>query len=424
MLKKLPFNFTTVVLLLLVGAFIIRVGVFFWAKQVNQRVSDDSEVYKQIAQRLIEGKGFYNTNYQLNGKYLRSYVPPLTPLVAAGILKISGTRWWAVHLFLSLVGAITCLNIIFIARILFGEKIGLFSGALSSAYPMFAFLPSLLLTENFSLFFYTAAILLVFKITERYSLKVAAVLGVVLGFGTLCRTEMAGFGILLIVYIYFVIREPKKLAPLKKIAYSVVILLCWALVMLPWTIRNYKIHHKFILFPTGGGITFWAGHNKYVRDGFRLPLEYVVRANPDSPYNWNCKDEVEWSRKGYIEGLKFIKSYPLLDLKYDFYKLWLFWNPYNHIVHKLTYFPILVLGLFGVYLTRKKARDLIIFYVLVLYLMAVSVIFQGLPRYGFPVMVFLLITAAVALGEIARYVKNRISHRKARTAQRHFSNSP
>jgi hypothetical protein len=77
-----------------------------------------------------------------------------------------------------------------------------------------------------------------------------------------------------------------------------------------------------------------------------------------------------------------------------------------------------------VYLTRKKARDLIIFYVLVLYLMAVSVIFQGLPRYGFPVMVFLLITAAVALGEIARYVKNRISHRKARTAQRHFSNSP
>lgn len=409
MLKKLPFNFTTVVgthafglmLLLLVGAFIIRMAAF-WAMPVNPQVSDDSEVFKQIAQRLIEGKGFRQDS-QINGEYVRSYRPPLTPLVTAGILSISGKRWWVVHLFLCFVGAITCLNIAFIARSLFGEKIGLLSGVSAAVYPMFVFLPSVLLTENLSLFFYSLAFLLIFKLVEEGSLKLAGMLGVVLGLETLNRPTMAGFVVLLGGYIYFSMHGSKKI----RFASAVIIFLTSFLVVLPWTVRNYRIHHRLVPIVTNGGITFWDGHNKYVRLGFQSSYCYGSRF-PEGPSSWNAKNEVELDRMGYIKGLEFIIHNPLLDLKHDLRKLLAFWSPYNHIIHKVTYFPVLILALIGIYLTRREARNLLPFYILVFYLMSLSVIFQGLPRYRMPVMIFLIIMAAVTLMEIFHYAKIRI----------------
>ena len=436
MFKKLPlrFNFTTVVLLLLVGAFMMRMAVF-WAKP-DWLTSNDADGFKDVAQKLVEEKGFYYYGAVVNMKWLRSYKAPLTPLVAAGILMLSGKRWWVVHLFLCFVGAVTCLNIAFIARILFGEKIGLLSGVLASVYPLYVVLPSVLITENLSLFFSSLAFLLYFKLVEGRinfdqiliskvqkrkpksvggftrqkfdSLKLAGMLGVVLGLETLNRPSTVGFVILLGGYIYFSIPQAESGGVFhghrkerRGIATVAIIFLTSFLVVLPWTIRNYRIHHRLVPITTNGGITFWDGHNKYVRQGWRP--SYFIPDCPDNPLTWRSRSEVEWDKMNYIKGWEFIMQNPLLDLKHDLRKLLMFWSPYNHIIDKLTYIPVLILSLIGIYLTKREARRLLPFYIHTLYLMGLSVIFQGLPRYHIPVMIFFIIMAAVTLEKLFHY---------------------
>jgi 4-amino-4-deoxy-L-arabinose transferase-like glycosyltransferase len=363
--------------------------------------SGDGEAYKQIAVWVAQGKGFYHGR-KIAGDYLRSYRPPLTPLVAAGLLKLFNGEWWSVYLFLCLIGAATCLNMSFIANKIFGKMVGVISGVLAAIYPMFVFLPSVLLTENLSLFFYSLAFLLIFKLVEEGSLKLAGMLGVALGLETLNKPTMAIFVVLLGGYIYFSMHDSKK----RRFASVVIIFLTSFLVVLPWTIRKYRIHHRLVPIATYGGIAFWEGHNKYIREGWRP--SYFNGSFPDEPSSWDVRNEVEWDRMGYVEGWKFIVHNPLLDLKHDLRKLLAFWSPYEHIIDKLTYIPVLILSLIGIYLTRREARKLLPFYLLTFYLTSLSVIYMGLPRYRMPVMIFLIIMAAVALERFLHYAKIKI----------------
>lgn len=347
--------------------------------------------------RVAKGNGFY---HEVSGRRLYSYRPPLTPLVAAGFLKLFNYRLWSVHVLLCFIGAVTSLNITFIAKDIFDRKIGVISGILATIYPIFVFLPSTLLTENFSLFFYSLAFLLLLKLVKESSLKLSVILGLVLGLETLNKPTMVGFAIILAAYLYFSLNGARKV----RFANVAVVLLCAFMVTLPWTIRNYRIHHRFVLITTNGGITFWDGHNEYVGSGFQSSY-YRGGLFPNVPSRWEFKNEVEWDRKGYAEGFKFIVKNPLLDLKHDLHKLLMFWSPYNHIIHKLTYFPVLILGLIGIYLTRREARRLLPFYIFTFYLMSLSVVYQGIPRYRIPVMIFLLIMAAVTLEEIFHNAK-------------------
>jgi hypothetical protein len=243
------------------------------------------------------------------------------------------------------------------------------------------------------------------------SLKLAGMLGAILGLEMLNRPSTASFVILLGGYIYFSMpqaegdgvfhKRRKERKERRGIATVAILFLTSFLVVLPWTIRNYRIHHRLVPITTNGGMTFWDGHNKYVSQGWRP--SYFSSEFPDNPLTWGAKNEVEFDRMSYIKGLEFIMQNPLLDLKHDLRKLLVFWSPYDHIIDKLTYIPVLILSLIGIYLTKRESRRLLPFYIHTLYLMSLSVIFQGLPRYHIPAMIFLIIMAVVTLEKIFHY---------------------
>ncbi len=41
-------------------------------------------------------------------------------------------------------------------------------------------------------------------------------------------------------------------------------MLTFCIVLLPWTVRNYEVHHRLVPITTMGGRVFWEGNNPYV----------------------------------------------------------------------------------------------------------------------------------------------------------------
>ncbi|MBD3182768.1 hypothetical protein GF312_10785, partial [Candidatus Poribacteria bacterium] len=108
-------NFKNLLLIIFILALAFRV-IILLVYPITSNTSSDSGAYKRIAERLAAGEGISMTNFYVNGKPLRSYRPPLTPILSAGFLKLTGGRWLSVHLFFCFIGALGCLIIALVAR--------------------------------------------------------------------------------------------------------------------------------------------------------------------------------------------------------------------------------------------------------------------------------------------------------------------
>jgi len=89
--------------------------------------------------------------------------------------------------------------------------------------------------------------------------------GALTGFATFIRPAMLVFVPLALVWLV-IRRQPARAAALA---------VGTALVILPWTIRNIRVHDRFVLVASEGGVTFWTGNNALARG------EGDLAANPD-----------------------------------------------------------------------------------------------------------------------------------------------
>jgi hypothetical protein len=127
---------------------------------------------------------------------------------------------------------------------------------------------------------------------------------------------------------------------------SAIIAVAVILVILPWTIRNYRIQGQFVPIATNGGFNFWNGNNPFTTgsghdvyteqvDQFLgrphdLQQPVIVQMQPyplpaDIQANVATISEVALDRQLYRAGLDFIRKQPRMWIALMGQKLVSFW---------------------------------------------------------------------------------------------------
>jgi hypothetical protein len=151
-----------------------------------------------------------------------------------------------------------------------GPRAGVAAAAIAAVYPPLVWMPAYALSEQlFSVVALTAALALQKKgDTHSFSQKTVGVPvfgGALVGLGILIRPVMMFF--LPLAALWMMAKRAYRAAA--------ILILAAVLVVLPWTIRNHRVHGRWIAVASEGGVTFWTGNHPLARgDG-------DLAANPD-----------------------------------------------------------------------------------------------------------------------------------------------
>jgi len=189
--------------------------------------------------------------------------------------------------------------------------------------------------------------------------------------------------------------------------YSIV-LLFFGLTILPWVIRNYVVHHKFLLVSTHGGITFYSsyqppggifGRNATVDDPVVMEANKI--SSPVLASDFLTK-----------KTISFILSNPRKVLALEFKKILYFWAPFDWEIvggRWFNFIYVTALPFFAVGFLFAARRFKVFYPILVpiIYFQIMTLIFYGSPRFRLPLEPYLFILAIVGAMVTAKYISGK-----------------
>lgn len=214
--------------------------------------SGDPLIYHQIALNLVSGEGLV---WRPGGSWgdLRALFPPLYPLLLSGAETITGGSPLAAFLLNSLLDGATAWAIILIAKQFRAVRAG------AAAAYLYLIWPSILLAAPFPQKESLAVLLVLAQIaalafiwrTREVALKSCALFGVFTGL--LALTQPA-WTLLAALLVFFSLPVTKLAGAVRLAGLS---LPFFAVVFLPWWIRNWIVLGEFVPLTTAGGFTFY-----------------------------------------------------------------------------------------------------------------------------------------------------------------------
>lgn len=263
----------------------------------------DSRAYDQIAMNLISGNGYLQkAGHDLQTDLAITTVGPGYQFFLAGIYKIFGQHWPMVWVIQALWHLLSGLLIFLIAKKLFsqaGDKIGLLAAALFLFNIDLIENIGMLLTEPLFIFLSILAVYLTINFFQSPDKKNIIFLGLVLGLAILTRPTILLFCPVIVLFLLF----QKNIKPARRWGYAFLLAIIPVLMIAPWTYRNYKVYHYFILTTSAGGYNLWVGNHH----GASGELDDATPEMKDYLVN---KGAVATEEKGKAEFFNFIKTYP------------------------------------------------------------------------------------------------------------------
>jgi hypothetical protein len=83
-----------------------------------------------------------------------------------------------------------------------------------------------------------------------------------------------------------------------------------ALVLAPWTVRNYRLHGALVPVATNGGFNFYIGNNPQVEGDIPALDDFFASFPPEGADYWRAMTEVERDRELYRQGLVYWREHP------------------------------------------------------------------------------------------------------------------
>ncbi|MEO7019869.1 MAG: hypothetical protein ABI234_06935 [Ktedonobacteraceae bacterium] len=364
---------------------------------------------------------------------------PLWSFIMAGIYAIVGWNANVVsggnplypRLFYCFLGSGTCILIYLFARDLFGRRIGLVAGLIAAVYTGLFLYDGWLFTESlytFLLTFFAYALyrlqisLPLYKQCEnmrglkgfwrRYTWSIVS--GIVLGLMTLARPNGVGFLVLLIIWAVFVVRA--YAVPWRVVAKNTMLLTCLAACLVaPWTIRNYRVSHSFVLVATGIGEVLLGSYNDGVLHGSAMwnpPKGSMIHDEIAYTPQRDAADTaraITWMRSHpagvvYLMGQHLINMWKPLSYTFELSAL-----PMGEFPNRLTSrilvllipietWPIFAMAAVGLFVTLKRRwKQLVGVYLVLAFTIAENVLFYSNMRFRAPIEPLLVLLAGGAL---------------------------
>ena len=390
-----------------------------------------------VARNLVAGRGFTFDFYGLRPHApLRSFIPPLFVGQVYLALKL-GNANLAMGLMNALLSSLTALLMVGIGRQLTDDPaVGWLTGIAFALYPVFIVTTTIYQSLTLHAFVLALAVFTSLVAWRRRRPGWVLLAGAMWGVMALGRPHLAAFWLLL-APLWWGLAPPRPSGegnPLSRKAAWGLSLLAMLLVLTPWTLRNGRIHHRFVPIATSGGFNFWNGNNPFTTgsghevDAARAAaylghpvapagVEVVeMRPYPLPPEvqaQVGTMSETALDRALFRAGLSFIAREPaawvaLLGRKLRG-ALWFreqiglrYQRPTWTLVYQVLYGLLLLLAVPGLALSRPHWRRGVLLYGLIAYYILWQVIFHTLTRYRWEVEPYYLLFAALTVVSLAR----------------------
>lgn len=387
---------------LLIMVFVVRfIAVVAYSHSAKNPLGADASQYEKMAVDLLAGRGLIN---HYTGQ-ATSWRMPLYPLFLAGIYYLFGHNIFAVWVIQCILGVLLAAAIYLISKIVFNEKTALLSALTFIFYQPYVFHlfyggPFFLYSEN--LFVPLIGLHLFFFIKslqdKESDVRSSFLAGVFLGLATLTRSIIAVFPffVFLILYCNGTFRLP---AVLRK---SLPLLIPFVLIISPWLVRNYLVHHKPFILTTEGGFALLASNNPYAKGDGLTSLDVLF--TPEENRLISKMTEVEREKAYQNQAMRYILKNLNLMPKLLLKKMLCFWNVFSTDYfadgskitrYNIMYSLVLMFSILGFFMPSGQRLNIgrFVLVLLCIYFSGVSLIFMGEPRMRYPLEPFLIIFA-------------------------------
>jgi 4-amino-4-deoxy-L-arabinose transferase-like glycosyltransferase len=389
-------------------AFVVAVGRGMVAFEFNP----DSIDLSSFAYNLSTGVGFahaINEDRPFSQPVeFSAWRPPLYPAFLAVAFHVSRNA-----LFLQLLQvSFAALALYFLLRlgfILFGELPALIAGLAFALYPPLIMYSADLGTESLFLLLLMVTLFVFYAVRGERSTARVFWLGVLVGLTALCRPNGLMLGPALVLAIWLTTSDWKQ--AIRRIALLTVVV---AMVIVPWTYRNYRLFHRFVLISSNGGATLWAGAHLRLEPGATL-------AEVGYSQHQAHRDMTEPDREKYYYrqaflildhsprrwGEMFLSNFAEM---YTLVPSPLYHSLRNRVVYAVSYIPLLVSGIVGFWLLRSRWRELCLLWGWVVTNTTLYCLFLSSIRYRIPTVdPILMLGAGVCIAAMLGHAQGAIS---------------
>jgi 4-amino-4-deoxy-L-arabinose transferase-like glycosyltransferase len=360
----------------------------------------------RVASAIASGQGF-SSPLRFLDTGPTAWFTPLYPYLIAGIFKIWGIFTFKSRLIIEIsncaFAALTAIPVYGIARRTFGNSL-----AVGAAWG-WVFLPT-------SLFF---------PITWIWDTTLAALFMALIFWATLAMRDAktvlawAGYGAL---WATGVLINPSLLSLLPFLAgwaiwqsrgdtrslvkFSAAALLIFAVALVPWTVRNYRVFGKFIVLRSNFGLELWLGNNPDVPDTWSPWLH--PNDSREEAEKYKRMGEIAYMQEKEQEAFTFMRTHPADTVHFMFRRFinnWLAitdspsdtwsaspWYLKAFIVLNLVFSLSTLLG--ALFLNRSRAVEAFPYFMVLLVFPLIFYLTHSSLRYRFPMDPIMMVLAA------------------------------
>lgn len=381
-----------------------------WVMLADTLPMSDFLLYHESALSIVNGQG-----YKIYG-YLSAYEPIGYPAFLAVLYYVFAPEIIVPKIANILLSCLTIVLTYVIAKRAFSEKTALIAVFIMVIIPRNITFTSVLSTEITFTALFTALNLLVFLRPE--GIWAIALRGVLTAVLALIKPYMLVYQFVIFAIDYFHTRKP--IPSLKTLLLTTAVMI---VLISPWTIRNYIIFNTVIPISTNGGYNLFINNNSYAtggwQDPFKIPGSPLLKHKHDHDEFW---DEVEVDRLGKMLAFQWIKSNPGDFVRLGFVKMHrtfimcndVEWAIYeldegkefkhtkllNNTAKTVHYVLLTLIAFYFIFLLRYIAKKRTMAYMHLIILLniafyaAVVFVFEGQPRYSFPLVPLYAIMAS------------------------------
>jgi 4-amino-4-deoxy-L-arabinose transferase-like glycosyltransferase len=340
-------------------SFLIKILLAFF---LPSEIRSDSYVYHSLAQSIIN-----TLTYSFEGK-LTGVIAPGYSIFLSALYFIFGPEQFYVKIIQSILEIFTCCLFFKVCLNYFDTERSLIALAVFAFFPSNILFSQTILTEP--LFGFISVLVLYLVLKDNF-LKYIFLIGLLWGYAILIRSSFAPSILLIPLFLFFYKRKEISFRGVLK--YSLLFFIGAFLVISPWLIRNKTVLNTYTI-ATQGGFTFWSGSNpdatgtwyhkieesnplfniedEALRDKefFKLGIDYAIH-NPHKFLITGIK------KLGYLFSsermiiLYFTKGDGKESTSTQVYKSV---NPLLIALINIPYFIVMSLGLWGLFMMRKK----------------------------------------------------------------------
>ena len=393
---------------------LVRLAIFWHTSALGPEIEDEQH-YIQLAGNIVDGHGFARAPGQPT-----SIRPPLYPAVVASLFAIAGPgNLQAVRFVQILLALATAALIYLLGTRVFTPAVGRYAAAVFFLYPSYVFFNFTILTETLFTFLLIAFVLLSVLLVQSPRVVTALACGLALGLAALTRSVLWPVPLIFCPLVALFLRGTLR----TRLALPAAVLAGYAVVVVPWAVRNTKLQGVVTIVDTMGGINLRMGNYEYTPDdrmwaavgltGERNWLYPIAQEFPGQHLTEGQKEK--WAQSKAIE---YIRAHPGTTARralIKFADLWGLEREYASGIQQgmyapprwlgtavsgvivIAYLAVILSGAAGVWLAAPAVRFHVLLLLPVVIITGVHTLAFGHSRYHLPLIPLFALYAAALL---------------------------